>query len=334
VNTAESEEEPHGVTNTMANSVASSVASSVANSVANAAQTLELVVDVAVLTIRQGRLSVVAARREQFPHIGAWSLLSAPLLAGEDTDAVAERVLFTQAGAHSGRDTMFVEQLRTYSAPGRVPDRWVASVAYVALIADVGLTVGELGALDARVFAIDDLGITPSECAAESGVSPEAIGTVPVREANRVLAFDHDLILVDAIERVRSKFEYTTVATSLVTEPFTIPELRRVYESVWGVNLHPANFRRKVLATPGFVVPLVPGHGVANGAVNHAVNGEDADKTEREGDQSGSPVGKKAYLTGPEAQRRWGPSGGPDLFRRGTAALLHPAMLRPAPLDE
>jgi 8-oxo-dGTP diphosphatase len=110
-----------------------------------------------------------------------------------------------------------------------------------------------------------------------------------------VLAFDHDVILVDAIERVRAKFEYTTVATSLVTEPFTVPELRRVYESVWGVNLHPANFRRKVMATPGFVVPLAS-------AIGDGIDG---------------------------GERR-----GPDLFRRGTAALLHPAMLRPAPTDE
>jgi 8-oxo-dGTP diphosphatase len=263
------------------------------------AMPLELVVEVAVLTIRQGRLSVVATRREQWPHRGAWSLLSAPLQPGEDTDAVAERVLRTQAGAHSGRDTMFVEQLRTYSAPGRVPDRWVASVAYVALIADVGLSVGELGAVDTRVFAVDDLGITVGDSSGAPVNSPglKAEVTPPPSEGEpaRVLAFDHDAILVDAIERVRAKFEYTTVATSLVTEPFTVPELRRVYESVWGVSLHPANFRRKVLATPGFVVSSALG----------PVDGADG------------------------SERR-----GPDLFRRGTAALLHPAMLRPAPTDE
>lgn len=284
-------------------------------------EALELVVEVAVLTIRQGRLSVVATRREQPPQRGAWSLLSATLQHDEDTDGVAEKLLRNQAGAHSGRDTMFVEQLRTYSAPGRVPDRWVASVAYVALIADLGVGTGGLSAADTRVFAIDDLGITIGQCAAEfpdaagrprqeadaAGFNEEpepadrskvdGMGNAPVitPDMHRVLAFDHEVILVDAIERVRAKFEYTTVATSLVTEPFTIPELRRVYESVWGVNLHPANFRRKVLATPGFVVPAA--------------------------------VGLAVGLDGSERR-------GPDLFTRGTAALLHPAMLRPAPTDE
>jgi 8-oxo-dGTP diphosphatase len=309
----------------------------VGSAVVDNARALELVVDVAALTIRQGRLSMLATRSEQLPHLGAWSLLSAPLLAGEDTDAVAERVLRTQAGAHSGRDTMFFEQLRTYSAPGRVPEKWVASVAYVALIADLGSSLDELGVVDTRVLAVDDLGVTVVNCAAKTSPSRRALGTVPRQEANRVLAFDHDAILVDAIERVRSKFEYTTVATSLVTEPFTIPELRRVYESVWGVNLHPANFRRKVLATPGFVVPLAPGNSSSNSSNSSSSNNSNVEGAERRAPRSVLPAGKRPYGTGLETQQRWGPSEckrGPDLFVRGTAALLHPAMLRPAPSDE
>ena len=229
-----------------------------------------LAVDVAVLTVRQGRLGVLAVRDSAPHHLevadhgrdedrgAAWQLPGAPVPADEDCDAVAEQLLLVGAGAVTGRDTMFLEQLRTYSSPRRVPGARLVSVAYVALVPELVVPSGALAA--SRVFAVDDL------------------------EDTGFLAFDHDTILADAIERVRAKLEYTTVATSLVTEPFTIPELRRVYESVWGVSLHPANFRRKVLATPGFVVPEADG----------------------------------------------GARRGPDLYRRGTAALLHPAMLRPA----
>lgn len=87
----------------------------------------------------------------------------------------------------------------------------------------------------------------------------------------------------------RSKLEYTTLAASFVAEPFTLADLRRVYAAVWGQAPDLGNFRRKALGTEGFVV---------------------------EAQRSQAPAG---------------PAGGrpPLLYRRGSAAILHPPMLRP-----
>jgi 8-oxo-dGTP diphosphatase len=49
---------------------------------------------------------------------------------------------------------------------------------------------------------------------------------------------------------------HTPLATAFCPQRFTIAELRRVYEAVWGTALDPRNFHRKVTHTPGFLLPV------------------------------------------------------------------------------
>ncbi len=188
-------------------------------------------VDVVMLTIRQGQLCVLLIRRGAHPAKGAWALPGGFVGPGEDLDAAALREFTEGTGVDAAPSHL--EQLRTYGAPNRDPRLRVVSIAYLGMMADLPRPAAGTDAADARFWPIADL---------ESDDGPE-------------LAFDHQRIVHDGVERARSKLEYTSLATSFVDEPFTIADLRRVYEAVWGVPLHPANFRRKVLSTAGFVVP-------------------------------------------------------------------------------
>lgn len=189
-----------------------------------------ITVDIVLLTIRQGQLAVLLVRRGGHPYRGDWALPGGFVTAGEDLDGAARRELSEEAGLVAS--PWHLEQLQTYGAPERDPRMRVVSVAYLGLMPDLPRPLAGTDAAEARFWPIADLW---------GDDAPK-------------LAFDHDQIVVDGVERARAKLEYTSLGTGFVEEPFTIADLRRVYEAVWSVPLHPANFRRKVLSTPGFVI--------------------------------------------------------------------------------
>ncbi|MEU6353915.1 NUDIX domain-containing protein [Streptomyces sp. NPDC047072] len=187
-------------------------------------------VDLAVLTVTEGALHVLLVERGHEPYAGHWALPGGFLHPDESAETAARRELAEETGL-ADVSGLHLEQLRTYSEPGRDPRMRVVSVAFAALLPDPPEPSGGGDAAEARWVPYEKTG---------------------------PLAFDHDRILADAHERVGAKLEYTCLATAFCPREFTLGELQQVYETVWGVSLDRPNFRRKVLATPGFV-EQIPG---------------------------------------------------------------------------
>lgn len=228
-------------------------------------------VDLAILTIKHGQLCALLIERKEHPFRGYWALPGGYVRADESVEEAAHRELLEETGLRTFPG--YLEQLRTYGDPERDPRMRVVSVAHVALAPGLAEPTPGSDASAARWWPVNDLNL-------RDDINPDA----------PTLAFDHYAILGDAIERVASKLEYTTLAARFVDDPFTLADLHRVYAAVWGQAPDLGNFRRKVLATEGFAIPLQRSDQPAAGAAG------------------GRP---------------------PLLYRRGSAELLHPAMLRP-----
>ena len=186
-------------------------------------------VDVVLLTVRAAALSVLLVERDTHPFRGALALPGGFVGVDEDLDEAAVGRLEGETGVR--RDTAHVEQLGAYGSPDRDPRMRVVSVAYL-------------------VFAPDLPPPVP-------GRRTRSVAWWPVEQVDlAALAFDHDQVLAAGVERARAKLEYSPLAAAFVGAEFTVAELRRVYEAVWGRPLDPRNFHRKVTGTDGFLVPV------------------------------------------------------------------------------
>jgi len=185
-------------------------------------------VDVVLLALEEGELSVLLVERGRDPHRSRWALPGTVV----DPD---EELVTAAARAVAGRTGMVVAperlaQLATFADPDRDPRTRVVSVGFVAVTERATPPAGGVVA-SGRWWAV-------AEVVATKGPT---------------LAFDHSAILAAGLAFVDTGLESSDLAIALLEEPFTLGDLRRAYEAVWGVPLEPANFRRKVLATPGFV---------------------------------------------------------------------------------
>jgi 8-oxo-dGTP diphosphatase len=172
-------------------------------------------VDVVLLTLGDAGLSVALLKREREPYQGVPALPGGYIHADEDVNgyAAAMRVLKSKTGI----EAPYLEELATFSGPARDPRGWSVSLAYFALVPfDV---IARAGHPDVKLAGVDRL---------------------------HTLPFDHSAIVETAVERLRSKSQYSSLPCFLLGELFTLPQLQRVYEALMGEALNKVSFRRKM----------------------------------------------------------------------------------------
>ena len=198
-------------------------------------------VDLALLSIHEGRLVALFLQRDAPPHRGRWALPGGFVRTDESLDDAARRVLAEKAGL----EDVYLEQLYTFGAPDRDPRMRVISVAYYALVEHARIARARAESEGAALLEVH----APWE-----GLDGGPAGALDADGAPVELAFDHGKILGWVVTRLRGKLDYAALGFQLLPRRFTLRDLQTVHEVVHGRALNKDSFRRRMIAS-GLIEP-------------------------------------------------------------------------------
>jgi ADP-ribose pyrophosphatase YjhB (NUDIX family) len=176
-----------------------------------------LAVDCIIFGFDEEDLKILLIKRDFEPEKGKWSLMGGFLHKEETLDIAAIRVLNSLTGIQN----IYMEQLYTFSKVDRDPVERTISVAYFALINIKEHKEELIEKYSAKWFSLKDV--------------PKLI-------------FDHNRMVEHAINRLRYRASTKPIGFELLPQKFTMRQLQKLYEAIWGRELDKRNFTNKVQA--------------------------------------------------------------------------------------
>ncbi len=174
-----------------------------------------LAIDVVCFRIIKKELNVLLGEVNAPPYYENELGLIGGLIKPKET---AEQAVSRHLKDKVGISGLYKEQLYTFSQVKRDPRGRVVSVAYLAFTSQDPRNLKK-ASLKSNWITINNL--------------PR-------------LAYDHNEIIKIALERLRSRIEYTNIARYFLPEKFTLTQLQETYETILDKKIDKRNFRRKI----------------------------------------------------------------------------------------
>lgn len=198
------------------------------------------------------KMSILLVKRDDYPYKDKWCLPGGFVDINEDIEEAPIRVLKRETNV----DNIYLEQLYTFGSVDRDPRMRIVSTSYMALI-DKNKLEGKLNE-NASWFDIVSINeknnivdvilnngfetITFSIKKILKEKTTDSYKLVEVK--NDKIAFDHTLVILTGLERLKNKVEYTDIVFNMMGEFFTLGELQQVYEVILNKKLLDPAFRR------------------------------------------------------------------------------------------
>jgi 8-oxo-dGTP diphosphatase len=172
-----------------------------------------LTVDCVIFGFEENELKVLLIRSDLEAYKGLWTILGDVVHGGEDLGDAAYRVLRERTGLND----IFLEQVQTFSSPGRHPGGRVTTVAYYSLI---NIRHHRLRKLDNEVHwqNLDSI---------------------------QEMGFDHKGIMEVCHQRLQRRIQEHPLGFNLLPDKFSLRELQNLYEAILDIKLDRRNFRKK-----------------------------------------------------------------------------------------
>jgi len=174
-------------------------------------------VDCVIFGYDEGELKLLLYPRGFEPEMGKWSLMGGFVQENESAEMAARRVLTKTTGLSD----IYLEQVYAFTEPNRDEAVRVISLMYYALV---------------RLDKYD------TDLVREYGAHWWPISRLPT------LIFDHAEMVEKSLEGLQKKASFDLIGEELLSEKFTLLQLRQLYESIFQREFDPGNFRKKVLS--------------------------------------------------------------------------------------
>lgn len=173
-------------------------------------------VDCTVFGYSREGLKILLIKRGAEPFKDFWAIPGDLVYPNEDLEGAAQRVL----KALTGISDLFMDQASTFGEVNRHPLGRVITVGYFSLI------------------NIDKYNLEASSWATK-------LKWVPISEIPN-LAFDHSKIVESSLLRLRKRIRTQPIGFNLLPEKFTLNDIQKLYEDLFGTQFDRANFRKKI----------------------------------------------------------------------------------------
>lgn len=190
-------------------------------------------------------LKIALIQRKGHPFRNSWALPGGFVNPNESTGQSVIRETQEEIGVTISKQN--IEQLHTFSTPGRDPRGWVITVSYLAFIGEEPLSAGD-DANQVRWFSLER---KANQIFLSSGDVEIILDLVSGQSVGKdTLAFDHSAIILKAFERVANKMEHEPQVLLVLGENFTITEARKVFAKFLGIDfklIDHSNFKKAML---------------------------------------------------------------------------------------